>query len=865
MRNTKWHVITALVIIALFSFTPVRDLSADGPDKAGAKVPKLQSVLSELNDNYDRGLLQETQQLIDSRGIIVKDDKVRVMLDLMPGATLDESVLLQYGIEIERKHDTFWRVLAPIGALRRMAGELEDVRFIRNPMKPYPETGSNTSEGVALTNANAWHTAGFTGTGVSVAVIDVGFHWTCTAEGTNDIPTPNTKVFYGVPQFYNGGVCTPSGPLTTGMYHGTNVTDILIDMAPDVDLHLIRIGDESDLMDAKDYCVTNGIDIVNMSLGWYEAGDYAGNGVLCSIVDDAHANGILWVKSAGNAQENHYLGMYSDTDADGLHNFAAGDNSNYLFTSSGSTDWMNAGWEVNIYVSWDWPTSAVDYDLFLYREGVASPVASSTNALGIGEEHINYTYPVAGQYYFQIERVGGTGNKQLNIHTPYYQPEYQTAASSFTLPADAAGCMAVGARDWSGWVASSTVEDYSSFGPTLDGRLKPDIVAPTRVDVSISSDPFGGTSGAAPHVAGAAALVMQACPSMSADEVRDFLTGRATDAGAAGPDNEWGWGKLNLGSPTDPCPGAESITVTAPNGGECWEFGTVHNIMWTSSGTSGLVDISYSADGGATWSLIFNDVVDDGSEPWTIPGTSSAICLVMIVDADGSPSDESDGTFSIMEDCGGCTPLLANLALDTYQQITWAPPLWTVQVQIRNFGPGGAYNVTATMNSDIAWLVIPDPNCTYADIPSGGDDWGIDNYTFDLTSCPGGTFSVWFNVEYDDNCGNHHILRLDPEFNEPTDATPALSYNLGQNYPNPFNPSTSISFQIPTPGHVSLNIYNASGKLVRTLVNGHRSEGSHEVNWNGKDNKGAAVVSGIYFYKLNAGSFTKTKKMALLR
>ena len=90
-------------------------------------------------------------------------------------------------------------------------------------------------------------------------------------------------------------------------------------------------------------------------------------------------------------------------------------------------------------------------------------------------------------------------------------------------------------------------------------------------------------------------------------------------------------------------------------------------------------------------------------------------------------------------------------------------------------------------------------------------------------------------------------------------------YRLEQNYPNPFNPSTSISFQIPKPGHVSLNIYDASGKLVRTLVNETRSEGLNEVNWNGKDNKGVAVVSGIYFYKLTAGSFDETKKMVLLR
>ncbi len=861
MVSKKWCLlITALAIVALFSFTSI---TADELEKAGAKVPKLASVLKELNDNYERGALTANETLIETRGLIVKDNKVRVMLDLMPGMTPDEAVLQRYGVEVERRHDDFWRVLAPIDALRRMAGELDGVRFIRKPMKPHPETGSATSEGVVRTNANVWHTAGFTGSGVSVAVIDGGFHWTCDAEGTNDIPTPNTKQVFGVPMFYDGGNCY------AGDWHGTNVTDILIDMAPDVDLYLLRIGDESDLMAAKNYCVTNGIDIINMSLGFYNAGGYDGTGPLCDIVNDAHTNGILFVKSAGNNQNYHYMDMFADGDADGWHNFSGTDESNNLSNYDGSTTTLQAGWGIDIYLFWGWPTTTVDYDLYLYRVGVAGAVASSTNPqTGVepGVEAIETTIPVTGQYYIKIQRAGGTGNAQLKFYTVGYRSEYRHSASSFSLPADAAGCFAVGARHQSGWAAATSVDNYSSFGPTLDGRIKPDIVGPSCVDISISTGCFGGTSAAAPHVAGAAALVMEACPTMDVDDVRDFLEGRAIDVAPAGKDNEWGWGKLDMGSPTDPCPGEESITVTAPNGGECWEIGSVHNIMWSSSGTSGLVDIEYTTNGGAAWTLAFDNTADDGSEPWTIPGDISTNCLVRITDADGDPSDMSNGVFSIQETCEVCEPELAMLTLVGYREVSWAPPLWTVQVAMTNNGPGDAFNVTARMNSDIPWLVIPDPDGVYGNIPRGGSSWNTDDYVFDLTAHPGGSFNVWFDVEYDDNCGNHHVLRLDPGFNPEThDETPALTYKLGQNYPNPFNPSTSISFQIPTAGFVNLNIYDAAGKLVRTLVDGHKTEGLHAVNWNGKDNNGAAVASGIYFYKLNAGSFVETKKMVLMR
>ena len=86
---------------------------------------------------------------------------------------------------------------------------------------------------------------------------------------------------------------------------------------------------------------------------------------------------------------------------------------------------------------------------------------------------------------------------------------------------------------------------------------------------------------------------------------------------------------------------------------------------------------------------------------------------------------------------------------------------------------------------------------------------------------------------------------------------------LGNNYPNPFNPATSISFNLPNPVSWSLKIYNVAGQLVRTFEG--YSSGQMSVIWNGKDNSGNEVASGIYFYKLNAGNLTATKKMVLTK
>jgi len=96
-------------------------------------------------------------------------------------------------------------------------------------------------------------------------------------------------------------------------------------------------------------------------------------------------------------------------------------------------------------------------------------------------------------------------------------------------------------------------------------------------------------------------------------------------------------------------------------------------------------------------------------------------------------------------------------------------------------------------------------------------------------------------------------------------ATPALAFSLAQNRPNPFNPSTSIDFTLAAPGTAALEIYDVSGRLVRTLRAGKLPAGAHTLQWDGRNARGKAMPSGVYIYRLNAGKFTASKKMVLLR
>ena len=89
--------------------------------------------------------------------------------------------------------------------------------------------------------------------------------------------------------------------------------------------------------------------------------------------------------------------------------------------------------------------------------------------------------------------------------------------------------------------------------------------------------------------------------------------------------------------------------------------------------------------------------------------------------------------------------------------------------------------------------------------------------------------------------------------------------HLSQNYPNPFNPDTEIQFQLPASSHILLNIYNTNGQQIRTLVDGVQQAGLHTFVWNGQDNNGKPLSSGIYLYRLQTGSFSQVRKMTLLR
>jgi hypothetical protein len=204
------------------------------------------------------------------------------------------------------------------------------------------------------------------------------------------------------------------------------------------------------------------------------------------------------------------------------------------------------------------------------------------------------------------------------------------------------------------------------------------------------------------------------------------------------------------------------------------------------------------------------------------------------------------------------------LALQLFKDIGWPMNDAVVSVAITSFDAraiGDGVEIEATFSSDFEAV---DVRVYRAD--GAGDDFALID---DVPAAGTGTFryrdgNVAPGREYTYRIG---VIDGDGEFMSPSSTvnTPAVAAALDQNVPNPFNPSTAIRFSLSNPVPVRLYVFDAGGRLVQTLVDTRLGAGSHTVVWDGRDRTGNRVGSGIYFYRLEAGSFVESRKMVLVK
>ncbi len=461
------------------------------------------------------------------------------------------------------------------------ASELPGVRRVDTVIPPQPQSlGDVVSQGVALHQADAWHKMGYRGQGVKVGVIDGGYQGFSQMRGGELPHNVTARCYFAGARDTSSRLadCEQAPCAEIACTHGTAVAETLVDVAPEVELYIANPISRGDLRDAADWMAQQGVQVVNMSMSWLVDGP--GNGMSprsdspLKTVDAAVSSGITWVNSAGNSARNTWYGTFSDPDGDGRHNFTPRDEGNTFFLPYDATSPRRS--RVTAFMRWDdsWGGADCDLDLELWRS-IPGPdndiriVRDRTIQDGEADD-----IPYAG-LWLRTTGVGGEGRYYLLIrkHTCADAPawiqltawmaddlQHYSPGHHIGSPAESSnsGMLAVAATHW--W-DTEYIADYSSRGPALDGRPKPDITgvacawSATRARSRPgSSCPFGGTSQASPHVAGMAALVKQRFPDYTPEQVADYLQQNATERGTAGEDNVWGHGFATLPASQRPGP-----------------------------------------------------------------------------------------------------------------------------------------------------------------------------------------------------------------------------------------------------------------------------------------------------------------------
>jgi hypothetical protein len=174
--------------------------------------------------------------------------------------------------------------------------------------------------------------------------------------------------------------------------------------------------------------------------------------------------------------------------------------------------------------------------------------------------------------------------------------------------------------------------------------------------------------------------------------------------------------------------------------------------------------------------------------------------------------------------------------------------------ELVNMRPNADMKVSASGNTKIADLVF---KVAEGQKPS---------FTTFTTTSPGHELTFIYNQEVE---GTLQVQSVQPEFEanvefKGTGELLPTEYALSQNFPNPFNPSTSFALSLPEASDYSIRIFNITGQMVKSY-SGHLEAGIHNIVWDGHNEQGSSVASGVYFYKAEAGAFAETRKMMMLK
>ena len=477
------------------------------------------------------------------------------------------NVINNNGGDVRNVLDNYIEAYVPTTALATLA-RTPGVSWARELDQPMATKGRVTSGGVAQHLANAWHSAGIKGQGVKVGVIDItstrtsrdGFTGTPALMGTDLPRTIVARCYTDVGTYTSDiadcsnatyGIGLPGGP-SAGSTHGTRVAETVMDMAPEASLYISNATSGADLLSAVKWMHGEGVKVIAYSINWAYHGPPDGTtpykfGPL-NTVKWAADHGIVWVNSAGNQHLDSWYGTPTDADNDNILEWEPGKEDKKLYLGPGKS--------ARLYMRWDdkWGGAVNDLSLVV----VKNPGLSNESVIGTGNDA-----QAGGKHDRPRESITLTNNRNQTTTVALRvklmsgsKPSWvqlvvwdggvlgsATDGYSIGSPADSPvlGVLGVGAGSPIG------LHNYSSRGPTPDGRIKPDIIGASGQGTATSSS-FWGTSAAAPHVAGLAALVAQQNPNFTPAQITGYLKTHAAPRGTPVPNSEWGHGFAQLPS-----------------------------------------------------------------------------------------------------------------------------------------------------------------------------------------------------------------------------------------------------------------------------------------------------------------------------
>ena len=424
------------------------------------------------------------------------------------------------------------------------------VREVRPVRQPLVRTGSVTSAGdVLLRTAELRNATGLSGAGIKIGVISNGVDHRNAAQATGDLPADPANLVV----LRNN----------VGGDEGTAMLEIIHDIAPDASLVFHDCGwNVLEFNRAIDALADVGCRVIVDDIGWIDESFFEDGVVAAHVAEVVRNRGVVYVSAAGNDAGLHYQGVFRD-DGQGWHDFSAGTSSTrtrlYVDLPPGSS--------VTAVLQWSEPfgKASSNYDLALYSTtNLSVPLAISSRVQNGNDDPLESltwvnTATAAVQAEVAVSKPLSAPDRTLEL---FVHPRGGASLNATnTVAADsiyghpaADGVIAVAAIDATD-PSGGRLEPYSSRGPVTivaplaESRQKPDCSAVDGVRVTgagaMFQTGFWGTSAAAPHAAGLAALVWSGRQDASGPQVRSALLATADDLGAPGTDQAFGAGLLN--------------------------------------------------------------------------------------------------------------------------------------------------------------------------------------------------------------------------------------------------------------------------------------------------------------------------------